>query len=384
MVVMFKGIYGRVISFFSWSTLNIVFVSVLFLCGNTPSEPTTSTSFTLLGYVEGFPNNTFLYFDYKNEKGKNISDSVIVIDKKFSYHLNLPVSTQYLRVLLRTKGYTDFKFIWLEPKPMKIYAKKGDFAKATIIGSETQNNADLYHNSVRPYEISIDSINRLVHSSSSTDSALIKLSESLEKRRRKQIASFIVEFPNSVVSAYVLSVYSSLLGKNKTDTLFNRLSEDNRNNEFGQTIRKYLLLNRDLKIGDRVVDFSQRNTSGNLIKLSDYRGSVVLLEFWASWCQPCRKTNTELVNIYDEFHPKGFNILSVSLDTRRNRWLQAIREDSLRWENVSELNGDKNSACLVYGVNGIPDNFLIDVDGIIIGRNIRHEQLRSILKVALK
>ena len=120
-----------------------------------------------------------------------------------------------------------------------------------------------------------------------------------------------------------------------------------------------------------------KDTNGKARKLSDFNGKVVLLEFWASNCVPCRQENPNLVKTYEKYRPKGFEIFAVSQDITKTSWLKAIEKDKLPWLQVSDLKGRDNSASLIYGINAIPDNFLIDQNGIIIARYLRGEKLND-------
>jgi thiol-disulfide isomerase/thioredoxin len=124
--------------------------------------------------------------------------------------------------------------------------------------------------------------------------------------------------------------------------------------------------------------------NGDSLKLSEIKGKTILLEFWSSWCSPCRKENPNLVKTYKKFKPKGFEIFAVSLDEDKNSWLKAIEKDRLNWKHVSDLKGDGNEASLIYGINGIPDNFLIAENGEIIGRDLRGEELDKKLTEVLE
>lgn len=131
-------------------------------------------------------------------------------------------------------------------------------------------------------------------------------------------------------------------------------------------------------------DFSQPGTDGKPVTLSSFKGKYVLLDFWASWCRPCRMENPNVVKAYNEFKDKNFTVLSVSLDQNKEAWQKAIQQDGLTWTHASDLKFWNNDAAVLYGVQGIPANFLIDPQGNIIAQNLRGEELTETLRRTLK
>lgn len=130
-------------------------------------------------------------------------------------------------------------------------------------------------------------------------------------------------------------------------------------------------------VGGEAPDFTMNDEEGNPKKLSDLRGQIVLVDFWASWCGPCRKENPNVVKMYEKYKDKGFEILSVSLDKDKARWLNAIEKDRLTWKHVSDLQGWKNAAAQLYGVRSIPETVLLDSEGKIIARKLRGPMLEA-------
>jgi peroxiredoxin len=151
-------------------------------------------------------------------------------------------------------------------------------------------------------------------------------------------------------------------------------------------VKKYLasLPNLGLQIGDPAPEIFLPDTSASFVKLSSLKGKVVLIDFWASWCGPCRRENPNMVKLYDKFKDKGLVILGVSLDESKQNWTAAIRKDKLPWMHISDLRGWKSIAAGIYGVQSIPQTFVIDKDGIIIAKNLRGPALEKFFEEQLK
>jgi peroxiredoxin len=160
---------------------------------------------------------------------------------------------------------------------------------------------------------------------------------------------------------------------------WSRLSDNIKSSQIGKDFKMLLDRYNNLSEGGRVPDFTETAPDGKQVRLYDFiKGKkVVLIDFWASWCGPCRKENKNVVKIYDEFRGKGFEIISISLDSDRAKWLEAIEADKLIWHHVSDLGGWKEKTAQEYKVTAVPATFLIDGKGNVIARNLRGEELKK-------
>ena len=329
---------------------NVFFIIALFTTVCVPGK--TRSAFSLSGTTDEIKNGTVLYL--KDNYTKKLIDSAIVNNNRFYFKTHLQQTP--MLASLYTKDKSRYHLLWLENKPMIFEQNGRDFSNAQVSGSDSQNLYQSLH----------EEIDRLPR----------------EENFRRAM-EFVESNPNSIVSAMTLSLYSTSWGKEKTKQLFDLFSEENKSTGYGRRVQKYIDLNANPEIGDKFVDFSMPDTQGNIEKLSNQKGKLVLLEFWASWCRPCRAENPELVKTYSRFNPKGFEIVAISIDDDKEDWLNAIEEDNLNWKHLSDLLGKGNSAFLIYGVQGVPSNFLIDKDGTIIGKNLRGEKLNETLNLLL-
>ena len=145
-------------------------------------------------------------------------------------------------------------------------------------------------------------------------------------------------------------------------------------------LQKTIDQNRAFSVGGQAPDFTQQSPDGEDINLSDFKGKLLLVDFWASWCGPCRKENPNVVAMYEKYKDKGFEILGVSLDKNKERWIGAIEKDGLTWPQVSDLKGWSNKVAQLYGVRSIPHTILLDEEGKIIARNLRGRSLEEKLE----
>ena len=200
----------------------------------------------------------------------------------------------------------------------------------------------------------------------------------IKKKLDAELILFIKKNINSMEGLDALIIYE---GQNKgasdIESLFNLLSPGIRKTSVGESFHNNILSAKKTAIGSVAPDFSQNDVNEKPIKLSDFKGQYVLVDFWASWCGPCRVENPVVVEAYQTFKSKNFTVLGISLDNKKDAWINAINKDRLEWSNVSDLKGWKNEVAQMYGVVSIPHNLLIDPQGKIIAKNLRGEDLKQ-------
>ncbi|MBD0368365.1 MAG: TlpA family protein disulfide reductase, partial [Flavisolibacter sp.] len=150
-----------------------------------------------------------------------------------------------------------------------------------------------------------------------------------------------------------------------------------RNSSLGKAVAENIAFNKVGAVGTEALNFTQNDVNGQPVSLSSFRGKYVLIDFWASWCKPCRMENPNVVKAYQKFSNKNFTILGVSLDQEKEPWIKAIEKDKLSWTQVSDLKFWSNEVAVLYHVQGIPQNFLVDPNGKIVAKNLRGQELEA-------
>jgi thiol-disulfide isomerase/thioredoxin len=199
----------------------------------------------------------------------------------------------------------------------------------------------------------------------------------------KALVNWIEDHPESPLNAYIIvTQLKSKLHDNEILRLFNLIPPSQSKGSYYNHLKFSI---NNLYVGQQLPDFEQKDSNDNLVKLSSFRGKYVLVDFWASWCRPCRAENPWLIEARKKFGPNKFDIVSVSEDDSKDKWLAAIQQDGLQdWTHVSDLKGVKNSVAVNYQINAVPRNFLLDGNGKIIAKNLRGTELIDELNKLIK
>ena len=290
---------------------------------------------------------------------------------------------------LQVKDKRGALLLFMENNKMTVSGNVDSLWLAKAEGSPYQDDYNAYQELLKPYEEQYRALYGQWQQARMTgDTAMAKKIEdeydSLNKEQQKVDEQFIQEHPKSLVSPYLLRSMAYDMDGDEMEKYLDQMDTSFNSITFVQELRDWAEAKKKVAVGQRAPDFALPDTSGNTVQLSSLEGKgYILLDFWASWCSPCRQENPNLVKTYMKYHDKGFDVVGISLDQDRSAWLGAIQKDGLVWIQVSELQGWKDPTAKKYAVRSIPSNFLLDKDGIIVARNLRGDDLKKKLSELL-
>jgi peroxiredoxin len=312
-----------------------------------------ATEFNINGTVTGF--NEGATVEFLNGQTGATEQSTTIKDGKFSFKGKMERPEFKIILFNRQQPYIT---VFLDNSNVTITGDKATIDKSKIIGCASHTAFEQFNASLEPYQAVF---------AENGD-----YSEEMHDKALKLMDDFITTHTGSYITPLAVIRYNQIADDIlKTEALYNMLDPKIKATSMGQYIAQQITEGKVNGKGTLLADFSQPDTTGVPVSLSSLRGKYVLVDFWASWCGPCRQENPNVVAAYNKYKNKNFTVLGVSLDKAKPAWIEAINMDGLTWTHISDLQGWQNSVAQQFGIFNIPQNFLIGPDGKVVAKNLR-------------
>lgn len=364
------------------------FMFLLFISATSYAQA-TNDSFRIEGDIPWLKDTT-LYISYQ-ELSYPKSDSAKVVNGHFVFKSEIKEPAMAFLFNSRfSKEPLSVQFI-LEKGNYTIKGNLNSHKNIEITGGANQESYKEFSASIRKIAEPLDSLFELYKPAAmqKNQEEMDRLSELMapyQKKKKELIKDYISTHPNSFVSLlFLYDIVSTMHEKFAiVEKLFSDLDTTIQNSGTGKLVNYIISVRKKTSVGATAMDFTLNDERGNPVKLSDFRGKYVFLDFWAAWCVPCRIQNPNIVKAFNKYKDKNFTVLGVSLDTDSAKWQQAIKDDKLTWTQLCDFKGFSTEPAQKYLVRSVPVNYLIDPNGIIIARDLHGDELEKELAKRLK
>lgn len=368
-------------------------ISILVSCEKKePLPPNTyKINVTAPGVLNGLRSHIKIIDSRRQEI---IIDTAMVVNEQFTF--TGKVNNASIR-LLSVNGVNGQLAFVLEPGELDIELYKDSIQYSKITGTKNNDGFNEYKETFR--KIIEDVVkarkDRIAVKESEDEELIEETNKRFQEMSQKQLDyshDFIDENPNLDISLLILE--TQIIGDNQNVERFktniaalqNVINKNAANKFIGQKLNAFMAQKEAeayLEVGKKAPNFSSPQPNGEFLSLEDVKGKATIIDFWAAWCGPCRRENPNVVSVYEKYHDKGLEIISISLDGRGNQadpkqqWLKAVEDDKMNWHHVSSLMYFRDPVAELYNINSIPATFILDENGIIVAKNLRGSALGS-------
>lgn len=362
------------------SILGALVISMMLLsCGS--AEVENDGKVEIVGNVENAPEGLIILSRFTESRPVVVDTLALQADGSFDYTLEVEVPTFFELNLFDQRSVR----LALFKEDVQVNYDFSEAESLQISGSKDSQEMQKIDGLISSYQEKVNELNEAYYEAmSNNDSEAIKRIQSdallLEDDQAKQVKDVINSMGDSFASLAAIGLLNSKNEFQFLDSLIAELDKKYPDTKMIIQLKQQLDEMRVLSMGQVAPEIELPNPEGQVVKLSDFRGKYVMIDFWAGWCKPCREENPNVVRLYNEYKDQGFEVFGVSLDRTREAWVDAIFEDGLTWTQVSDLKYFNSVAAELYQINAIPATYLIDPDGKIIGKDLRGPSLESKLK----
>ena len=369
---------------------NTAIISSLFLVSAFLFSCKDNTAFTISGTIKNPEKIKKVYLLQADSSQFKVADSTgLDADGAFKFKRSAAIANLF-KVKVDT---TSFDLIAQNGDAIELNTDLNDKTHAyTVNGSQATTDLKTFNDFSKVYN---DQNNKVIaefeeksQNNPQRSDSLLKIYMPVFQKNQASYSTKVIQFASehkeSLAGFYAINALDAVKFEQQLVAYADELKGDITHNPAVQQFIKTMENAKPLSIGHQAPDFTINSIDGKPVKLSDFKGKYVMVDFWASWCVPCRQENPNVVKQYAAFKDKGFNILSISLDKDKAAWQKAIDADHLSWTQASDLNSFQGAAEMLYHIEAIPSNFIIDPKGDIVAKNLRGTDLEDFLKTTLK
>lgn len=357
----------------------VLFTAIIAAFGVSCQQEKENKDYKINVTIVGIGDNT-VYLEQRKDGEWVKVDSTEFLADKGTFEGNIGLAEFFYITTSAVRGYIP---VFVEPGEISVKTNVNNLRDVVVEGSSIHTEHDTFMKSLASFDQKAAQLGQQ-YQQASTDGdkkAMQQIEDEymgLEDQKTQSILDYAISNNESVASAFIVMSNSYKLDLDQLDEVVSGFSDNIGESKYVISLKEKVATLKSVAIGQKYVDFTLDSPEGNPIALSSVAdGKYVLVDFWASWCSPCRAENPNVVEAYNKFHNKGFDVFGVSFDKDHAKWVEAIKKDGLTWTHVSDLKYWASAAGKLYGIQSIPQNILLNPQGIIIEKNLRGQALQD-------